>query len=35
MMLVFNPDVTYADLEKDAENYSLDDVIKRHEGLIK
>ena len=35
MMLVFNPDITYADLEKDAENYSLADVITRHEGLIK
>ncbi len=35
MMLVFNPDVTYADLEKEAENYSLADVIARHESLMK
>ena len=35
MMLVFNPDVTIADLEKDAETYSLADVIARHADLIK
>ena len=34
MMLVFNPDVTIADLQKDADTYSLSDVMTRHADLI-
>lgn len=35
MMLVFNPDLTIADLQSDADNYSLSDVMNRHADLIK
>ena len=34
MMLVFNPDVTIADLQADADTYSLSDVMERHADLI-
>ncbi len=34
MMLVFNPDVTYADLEKDANTYGLEDVMSRRVGVF-
>lgn len=34
MMLVFNPNVTYEDLQKDADTYGLQDVMDRHGSLI-
>ena len=34
MIHYFNPDVTYADYEKEAQTYSLEDIMKRHGDQI-
>ena len=35
MLIAFNPSVTIEDLQKDADSYSLEDVMTRHAELIK